>query len=99
MILTSEVRENMERRLSCPVCLDVSECCGTNIVGLPVLTEAARNIDHAPVNLAARARDVMAPHCLVCLTSENYYLYHRRDKRLCLSHFKFSFQCLNLSYR
>lgn len=85
----------MERQLSSPACLGVSECHGTNILSLPVLTEADRNIDHAPVNLAARVRDVVVPRCLVCLTSKNYYVCHRRGKKLCLSHFKLSCQSLN----
>lgn len=85
------ISEVSEHHISSPACLDVSECHGTNILSLPVLTEAARDIEHAPVNLAARVRDVMVPQCLACLTSENYYLHHRRGKRLCLSHFKLSF--------
>lgn len=43
---------------------DVSGCCETNTLSSPLLTEAVRNINHAPVNLAAKVRDVMAPYCL-----------------------------------
>lgn len=87
--------KKMEWQLISSACSGVSECHSTSMLSLPVLTEAARNTDHAPVNLAARIRDVMVPTCQACLTSENYYLHHRRRKRLCLSHFKWLFQCLN----
>lgn len=84
--------EKMEQQLSGLTCLEISECRGTNIFSLPALTEAVRNRDHAPANLATKLRDVLVP-------CENYYLCHRRGKRLWLSHFKLLLQCLNLSHR